>query len=114
MQEAIKQPSALRNMVEYAYAKTGKPVFVTENGMETEDDARRQWYIPQVLAGLHEAIAKGVPVIGYCHWSLLDNFEWQQGYKPKFGLVAVDRATFKRTPKPSAAVLGHIARANAV
>ncbi len=53
----------------------------------------------------------GVPVEGYIHWSLLDNFEWMLGYGPKYGLVAVDRTTFKRTPKPSAALFGRIARA---
>lgn len=114
MGEMIKQPLALRNMVEYAHQRTGKPVFVTENGLETDDDRRRAWYIPQVLAGLHEAIAKGVPVIGYMHWSLIDNFEWLQGYKPHFGLASVDPTTFARTLKPSAAVYGRIARANAV
>ena len=114
MEEMIKQPSALRNTVEYVHEKTGKPIFVTENGLETDDDRRRVWYIPQVLGELHEAIARGVPVIGYCHWSLLDNFEWLQGFKPKFGLASVDRETFQRTLKPSAAVLGRIARRNAV
>jgi beta-glucosidase len=55
-----------------------------------------------------------VPVKGYVHWSLLDNFEWIFGYKPTFGLVAVDRTTFKRMPKPSAAIYGAIARANSL
>jgi beta-glucosidase len=55
---------------------------------------------------------EGVQVLGYCHWTLMDNFEWVFGYKPRYGLVAVDRATFKRTPKPSAAVYGAIARRN--
>ena len=114
MPELIKQPSALRNMVEYAHEQTGLSVFVTENGVETDDDRRRQWYIPQVLAGLHEAIARGVPVLGYCHWSLLDNFEWQRGFGPKFGLASVDHATFGRKLKPSAAVLGGIAHRNMV
>jgi beta-glucosidase len=113
-QEVIKQPTALRNTVEYAHQKTGKPIFVTENGLETDNDARRAWYIPQVLSHLHEAIEKGVPVIGYMHWSLLDNFEWLQGYHPKFGLASVDRTTFKRTLKPSSKVLAQIARRNAV
>ncbi|MEO6247497.1 MAG: family 1 glycosylhydrolase [Sphingomicrobium sp.] len=112
--ELIKQPSALRNTVEYVHERTGKPVFVTENGIDTENDARRAWYMVQVLAGLHEAIAKGVPVLGYLHWSLLDNFEWQQGYGPKFGLASVDRATFKRTLKPSSAIYSRIVRRNAV
>ena len=114
MGELIKQPSALRNMVEYAHEKTGLPVFVTENGIETDDDRRRQWYIPQALAGLHEAIAKGVPVLGYSLWSLMDNFEWLRGFEPKFGLASVDRETFERKLKPSAAVLGAIARHNSL
>lgn len=114
MQEVIKQPTALRNTVEYVHEQTGKPIFVTENGIETDDDRRRAWHIPQSLGHLHEAIAKGVPVIGYCHWSLIDNFEWLAGFKMKFGLAEVDRQTFRRTPKPSAAVLGRIARRNAV
>jgi len=109
-----KQPVALRNTVEYAYRQTGKPVFVTENGFQTDNDARRAWYIPRVLAELHKAIEGGVPVMGYMHWSLIDNFEWLQGYGPKFGLASVDRTTFKRTLKPSAAVYRQIVRANAV
>lgn len=112
--ESFKRPVALRNTVTYAHAKTGKPVFVTENGIETANDARRAWYIPQALGELQSAIAGGVPVIGYLHWSLLDNFEWLQGYRPKFGLASVDRQTFKRTLKPSAAVYARIARANAI
>ena len=59
-------------------------------------------------------VAEGVPLIGYIHWSLMDNFEWFQGYGARYGLCGVDRATFKRTPKPSAGVLGAIARRNAV
>lgn len=110
----LQQPEALRNAVEYVYAQTKKPILVTENGIEADNDARRVWYIDGALAGLHEAIAKGVPVLGYTHWSLLDNFEWERGYKPKFGLIAVDRTTFKRTPKPSATHLGRIARANRI
>lgn len=112
--EMIKQPSALQNMVEYAHERTGKPVFVTENGLETDNDERRAWYIPQALSGLHAEIEKGVPVLGYLQWSLLDNFEWLQGYGPKFGLAAVDRTTFKRTLKPSSAVYRAIVRHNAV
>jgi beta-glucosidase len=110
----LSQPSALGNGVEYLYDEIKKPIFVTENGLETEDDKRRIWYVDQVLSGLHASIAKGVPVIGYCHWSLLDNFEWLQGYKPKFGLIAVDRSSFKRTVKPSGLHLGAIAKKNSI
>ncbi len=114
MLSQLSRPEALRNVVEYVHAQTGKPMLVTENGLDTENDQRRVWYIDAVLAGLQESIAKGVPVLGYLHWSLLDNFEWEQGYKTKYGLVAVDRTTFTRTPKPSAAHLGDIARRNAI
>jgi beta-glucosidase/6-phospho-beta-glucosidase/beta-galactosidase len=58
---------------------------------------------------MYRAISAGTPVLGYLHWSLLDNFEWARGYEPHFGLVSVDRSTFKRTPKASSKVLGAIA-----
>jgi beta-glucosidase len=114
MMAEIQRPEALRNVVEYVYEQTAKPVLVTENGLETENDERRAWYIGEVLTGLHEAIEKGVPVLGYLHWSLIDNFEWTRGYGPKFGLASVDRETFVRTPKPSSVVLSAIVRRNAL
>lgn len=114
MMAPFVRPEALRNGVEYVYAQTHKPVIVSENGIDTQNDLRRILYIDAALASLQEAMAKGVPVLGYFHWSLIDNFEWTQGYKPKYGLVAVDRTTFKRTPKPSAEHLGSIARRNAI
>jgi beta-glucosidase len=112
--EMIKQPDALKNVIEYVHEETRMPIFVTENGLETEDDRRRAWYIPQVLDRLHTVIAAGIPVMGYMHWSLIDNFEWLQGYKPKFGLASVDRTTFRRTLKPSAAVYRKIIHNNAL
>ena len=90
------------------------PLLVTENGIGTEDDDQRIAYVGDALAGVQRAIADGIDVRGYTYWSLLDNFEWAFGYGPKFGLVAVDRSTFVRTPKPSARWLGSIARANAL
>jgi beta-glucosidase len=108
-------PGALRTAVEHSWAVTGgTPVLVTENGIATADDARRIRYTRDALRGLHEAIAGGVEVHGYLHWSLLDNFEWFAGYRPTFGLASVDRSTFERRPKPSATWLGTVARANAL
>jgi beta-glucosidase len=96
-------PPSLGNAVRYVHAETGVPVFVTEHGMATEDDTRRAAFLEPALTGLRAAIDDGVPVIGYLHWTLLDNYEWIFGYGQKLGLVAVDRETFARTPKPSAA-----------
>lgn len=104
-------PAAIGEVVRYAHKATGKPVLVTENGIDAADDAVRRKFIPTAIASVEAAKADGVPVLGYIHWSLLDNFEWMSGYGPKFGLVAVDRTSFKRTIKPSAKLFGSIARA---
>ena len=107
-------PQALGATIRRAATATGVPVLVTENGVATDDDAQRTEFVRGALDSVLECLAEGVDVRGYTYWSLLDNFEWAHGYRPAFGLVAVDRATRARTPKPSAAWLGRIARANAV
>jgi beta-glucosidase len=89
-------------------------LFVTENGIGTPDDELRIDYIRQALSGVLDAIDEGVDVRGYSYWSLLDNFEWIFGYRPKFGLVGVDRSTFFRSPKPSADWLSSVAKSNAL
>jgi beta-glucosidase len=99
-------PAALEESIRYAAAKTGKPVWVTENGIATEDDTRRVAYIREAMAGLQRCLDDQIRVGGYFHWSAFDNFEWNSGYRPHFGLIAVDRETFVRTPKPSASLLG--------
>lgn len=106
-------PPSLGNAVRYVHAETGVPVFVTEHGLATDDDAHRAAFLEPALYGLRDAIEDGVPVIGYLHWTLLDNFEWIFGYDHKLGLVEVDRHTFERTPKPSAAEYARIVRAAA-
>ncbi|WP_045741950.1 glycoside hydrolase family 1 protein [Actinoplanes rectilineatus] len=105
-------PDALAIGVRNAWKVTGGvPVMVTENGIATADDDRRIDYTRDALTGLHEAIADGVEVHGYYHWSALDNYEWGS-WAPTFGLIAVDRRTFRRTPRRSARWLGAAARAN--
>jgi beta-glucosidase len=100
--------------VRYVHEQTARPILITEHGLVTDDDAQRAAFIPAALGLLADTMAAGVPVLGYVHWTLMDNFEWIFGYKPHFGLCSVDRQTFKRQPKPSAAVLAAIARSNAV
>jgi beta-glucosidase len=107
-------PESLAEAVRYAHSVTRCPIIVTEHGVSSEDDQVRARLIPAALQELKKVIDEGVPVKGYLHWSLLDNFEWISGYKPKYGLVAVDRTSFKRTLKPSATVLGEIARNNSL
>jgi beta-glucosidase len=85
------------------------PVVVTENGIATSDDTRRIAYTQAALTELHHTITEGVDLRGYLHWSALDNYEWGS-YAPTFGLIAVDRQTFTRTPKPSAHWLGQVAK----
>lgn len=105
-------PQALAACVREAAARTGKPVIVTENGIGTADDARRIAFIELALRGLHAAISDGVDVRGYIYWSTMDNFEWARGYGPTFGLIAVDRQTLERRPKPSAEWFGAVCRRN--
>jgi beta-glucosidase len=107
-------PTSLAGAVRYAYEMTGVPVLVTEHGLSHDDDALRVEFIPPAIAGLLDVIEDGVPVIGYTHWSLLDNFEWIFGYTKFYGLHTVDRDTFARAAKPSAAVYASIVRTNAV
>jgi beta-glucosidase len=109
-------PASLGNCLRRAWDYTGGsvPLLVTENGIGTTDDAQRIEYVRQALSSVLQALADGVDVRGYTYWSLLDNFEWALGYRPKFGIVGVDRENFARTPKPSAAWLAGIAAANAL
>jgi beta-glucosidase len=104
------RPDALGIAVRHAWERTGGvPVLVTENGIATDDDTRRIAYTSEALRHLFEAVDEGVDVRGYLHWSAIDNFEWGH-WKPTFGLIAFDRETFERRPKPSLAWLGEVAR----
>jgi beta-glucosidase len=104
-------PQSLAGTIRRAVAVAGGiPVLVTENGIGTDDDSRRIAYVEQALEGVRSCMEDGIDVRGYIYWSALDNFEWTHGYGPTFGLIAVDRTTQKRTPKPSARWLGDIAR----
>lgn len=107
-------PEALAATIRWAHKAVGKPIYVTESGIATNDGARRIAFIDRALDGVRQCLDEGIPVHSYLYWSLLDNFEWTSGYDPHFGLVAVDLENFRRTPKPSAAHLGAIARANRI
>ncbi|MBQ7372541.1 MAG: glycoside hydrolase family 1 protein [Blautia sp.] len=99
-------PQALEHVIRRVHKDFPGTLIVTENGIATADDSRRVAFIRSAMQGVSNCIEDGIPVKGYCHWSLLDNFEWQKGYSMTFGLIAVDRATQKRIPKESLRVLG--------
>ncbi len=83
-------------------AALGKPVFVTENGVFDATDGLRQRYLADHVRAVSIARERGADVRGYFHWSLLDNFEWAEGFTTPFGLVEVDRVTGERRPRASA------------
>jgi len=101
-------PEGLANVIRAVHREFKGDLIVTENGIATSDDSRRREFIRRALEGVRNCIREGIPVKGYCHWSLLDNFEWQKGFSMTFGLIAVDRTTQKRFPKESLAYLGSI------
>ncbi len=79
-----------------------KPIYITENGLAARDDEQRVKFIQSYLKEIYYAIQSGADVKGYFHWSFIDNFEWADGFDPRFGLVEVDYKTQKRTLRPSA------------
>lgn len=117
-------PDALRDLLLRLHRDyPGVPLMVTENGAiygdsPTHDgrvhDVRRIRYLRAHLSAIGEALEQGVPVLGYMHWSLLDNFEWALGYRPRFGLVYVDFRTGERIVKDSGLHYAEIARAGAL
>lgn len=96
------KPDGIEKVLVETWRRFKKPLIVTENGVADMHDQYRLWWITETIHGISAAMRKGVEVRGYCHWSLLDNFEWQHGWFPKFGLVSVDRNNQNRTVKKSA------------
>src|SRR5208283_371742 len=98
---------ALRDLKRYML-----PIYITENGLADAEDKQREWFIRETLMSIHRAIVDGVDVRGYLHWSLMDNFEWDKGFWPRFGLIAIDYSTQTRTPRSSALIYKNICRDN--
>mgnify|MGYP003844884415 FL=1 len=98
------------------WARFKKPIHITENGIADRDDRKRGPYITHHLMQIHQAIHEGVPVEGYFHWSFIDNFEWNEGFDMRFGLVEVDPKDpeLKRKPRRSASLYSRIIRANGI
>ena len=117
-------PSGIRSVLHRIQPVIGSlPVYITENGTAVPDqpeadgtveDRQRVNYLRQHLIELHKAIAEGINLKGYFLWSLMDNFEWASGFRPRFGIIRVDYATLKRTPKLSAHWYSDVAANNRV
>lgn len=97
------EPEGIYPLILRVWARFKKPIFITENGLADAADTHRRWWIEETIVAMERAISEGVDLRGYFHWSLLDNFEWQDGWWPKFGLIEVDRKHgMKRKVRPSA------------
>ncbi len=108
------RPQAMAQTCRFVWDQIKTPIMITENGWSGEVDARRIGFVREALTDVHTAIGDGVDIRGYFYWSAFDNYEWMAGYRPKFGLIGVDRTTQTRQIKGSALALGQIARANSL
>lgn len=107
--------------VRFVYERYGLPILITENGVSLNDsvsidgkvhDPQRTDFLYRYLGQLKRAVQEGIPVLGYQHWSVMDNFEWAEGYDPRFGLVYVDYTTGNRIIKDSALAYRQIIETN--
>lgn len=94
--------------------KYKKPIYITENGLADAKDKLRKDFIKEHLFWVHKAIKEGADTRGYFHWSLMDNFEWEKGFEPRFGLIEIDYKTMERKPRPSAFYYAEICKENSL
>jgi len=107
-------PPAMRDALLALWREFSLPLLVTENGVADTDDELRPAFITDHLNAVLDAVDDGADVRGYLHWTAWDNWEWAEGFTQRFGLIAVNRETQERLPKPSAALYAEICRAHAV
>ena len=107
-------PGLYNQLVDFGARWPNVPLVVSESGIATEVGARRAENVVRALEQIERARSEGVDVRGYYHWSLFDNFEWAEGYEPRFGLYHVDYSTFERTATEGATVLAEIAKARRI
>lgn len=109
-------PEGLYRTIRQVWDRFKKPIIITENGIADDTDLQRPHYLVEHIAQVHRAIQEGIPVLGYFHWSFIDNFEWREGFAKRFGLVAVrhDDPDLVRAPRPSAYLYSEIAQKNAL
>jgi beta-glucosidase len=104
-------PEGIHQVLTKLWQKYRLPIYITENGVAGDDNKRKK-FITEHLKWIHKAIENGIDVRGYFYWSLLDNFEWSFGFKPRFGLIEVNYQNYQRTPRSSAYLYGQICKDN--
>ena len=97
-------PDVVTAVIREVHANCRAPIMITENGIGARDDAQRGRHLVAAVEQVDACRRDGIPVLGYFYWTLIDNFEWSSGFVPKMGLYAMDDQTFRRIPKPAAAV----------
>jgi beta-glucosidase len=102
-------PEGLYNIL-LRLKKYNLPIMITENGICTQDDNERWNFINAHLKNIHRTMEAGVKVLGYIYWSLMDNFEWEKGFTPRFGLIDIDYQTYERTIRESAKKFASVCR----
>ncbi|MGW8252085.1 MAG: family 1 glycosylhydrolase, partial [Anaerolineales bacterium] len=107
------QPDGLYEALKWGY-RFGLPIYVTENGIEDREDRLRPSYLIQHLHRVWKAVNSGIPVRGYFHWTLVDNFEWERGWSQRFGLWELDVETQARRKRSSADLYAEICRENGI
>jgi beta-glucosidase len=104
------QPEGFAEVLRLA-AEVGLPLFITENGIATADDSQRLSFLQRHLAALRDVMVEGVPVLGYLHWSAFDNYEWNHGFGPTFGLIGVEpTGDLQRVVRPTARAYAELVR----
>lgn len=105
-------PEGLESVL-HSLKKYNKPIYITENGIADHTDEKREKFIRDHLYYIHKAIHRGCNVRGYLHWSLIDNFEWEKGFAPRFGLIEIDReSNLQRKIRKSALAYAEICKNN--
>lgn len=102
------QPQFIGDVLVRLHKKYKKPLLITENGLADAGDTYRRWWLEETIKAITRAQLRGVRLLGYMHWSLIDNFEWAFGFWPRFGLIKIDYRTGKRTPRGSALWFGGV------
>lgn len=108
------KPQSIEFVLNELHERYKLPILITENGLADSKDIYKNWWIEESVKAMYKSIKKGSKILGYCHWSLLDNFEWAEGFWPKFGLVSVDPKTKERNIKQSGKFYSKIVKNNGI